>query len=86
MDHEIVLDVGDEVPNFNLDSQMGMISFREIIDGRWCLLVTIRQAYDAVTSTDIAMICKLYDEFEARNILPLVVGNDSGMRFARRRT
>ena len=80
---DIVLDVGDEVPNFNLDSQMGMISFREIIDGRWCLLVTIGQAFDAVATTDVAMVCKLYDEFESRNILPLVVGNDSVSNYRR---
>ena len=51
-----ILDVGDEVPNFNLDSQLGMISFREIIDGRWCLLVTFRTAFDPVATTDIAMV------------------------------
>ena len=51
-----VLDVGDEVPDFNLDSQFGMISLREIIDGRWCLLVTIRSAFEPVATTDIAMV------------------------------
>jgi alkyl hydroperoxide reductase subunit AhpC len=51
-----ILDVGDEVPNFNLDSQLGMISFREMIEGRWCLLVTFRTAFDPVATTDIAMV------------------------------
>ena len=83
MSEEVILDVGDEVPNFNLDSQMGMISFREILDGRWGLLVTIRTAFDAVASTDVALVCKLYEEFEARNVLPLVVGNDSVSNFRR---
>jgi alkyl hydroperoxide reductase subunit AhpC len=74
---EEVLDVGDEIPNFNLDSQLGMISFREIIDGRWCLLFTFRQAFDPVATTDIAMVCKMFDEFEARNIIPIAMGCDS---------
>ena len=78
---EEILDVGDEVPNFNLDSQLGMISFREIIDGRWCLLVTFRKAFDPVTTTDIATVSKLYEEFETRNILPIAIGNDSGSKF-----
>jgi len=37
-----IVDVGDEVMNFNLDSQLGRISFYDIIDGKYALLVTCK--------------------------------------------
>jgi alkyl hydroperoxide reductase subunit AhpC len=72
-------DVGDEVPTFNLDSQMGRISFHEIIDGKWCLLVTCAAAFDPVATTDIGMLARLAEEFDARNLFILIVGNDTGL-------
>ena len=45
------LDVGDEVTPFSLSSQMGSMRFREFIDGKWCLLVTIRMSLDPVATT-----------------------------------
>jgi thioredoxin-dependent peroxiredoxin len=71
-------DVGDEVPNFNLDSNMGRIAFHEMIDGKWCLLVTFTTAFEPVATTDIGMLAKLAEEFEARNVMVLIVGNDTG--------
>jgi alkyl hydroperoxide reductase subunit AhpC len=78
-------DVGDEVPAFNLDSQMGRIAFHEIIDGKWCLLVTFCSAFEPVATTDFGMLAKLAEEFEARNIFVVAVGNDSGERVVFRR-
>lgn len=65
------------MPSFNLESQMGRISFKDIIDGKWALLVTFGSAFDPVTTTDMGMLAKLYDEFEARNIFVCFVGNDT---------
>eukprot|EP01038_Epipyxis_sp_PR26KG_P005100 gene5100-7109_t len=72
-----ILDVGDEIPNFNLDSQVGRISYRDIIDGKWSILVTFGSSFDPVATTDLGMLSKLSDEFEARNILLLAVGDDT---------
>lgn len=74
----MIFDVGDEVPAINLESQLGAISFRDFIDGKWCLLMTFGASFDAVSTTDIGMVAKLLDEFEARNITIVCVGNDSG--------
>lgn len=71
-------DVGDEVPTFNLDSQVGRVSFHEIIDGKFSLLVTFGAAFEPVATTDIGMLSKLAEEFEARGIFIVIVGNDSG--------
>ena len=51
--NSFVVDVGDEVPDFNLDSQLGRISFHDIIDGKWCLLVTFASAFDPVATSDL---------------------------------
>jgi alkyl hydroperoxide reductase subunit AhpC len=72
------LDVGDEIPSFNLDSQVGRISFHDIIDGKWCLLVTFGSAFEPVATTDLGMLAKLAEEFESRNIFLLAIGNDTG--------
>lgn len=72
-------DVGDEVSNFSLDSQIGRYSFLDAIDGKWCILVTFGLAFDPVATTDLGMLAKLADEFEARNIVILALGCDSGL-------
>ena len=73
-----VIDVGDEVPSFNLDSQVGRLSFHDVIDGKWCLLVTFGTAFDPVATTDLGMLAKLNDEFLSRNIFVLALGVDTG--------
>jgi alkyl hydroperoxide reductase subunit AhpC len=81
---DLLLDVGDEVPGFTLDSNVGNIMFREIIYGRWCLLITFDQAFEPAATTDLGMVGKLKEEFDDRDILVLVIGKDSGSkRFAR---
>ena len=72
-----VLDVGDTVPHFRLDSQVGEIDFEDIVDGKWCLLVTVGAAFDPVATTDIGMLSRLTLEFESRNINVLVMGNET---------
>jgi alkyl hydroperoxide reductase subunit AhpC len=72
-----ILDVSDEVPDFRLDSQLGAIRFRDLIDGKWCLLVSIHKAFDPVATTEIGALQKLLDEFTARNIAVVVISNDS---------
>lgn len=78
MFYENIIDVGDEVPGFDLDSQLGRINFRDIIYGKWVLLATFPAAFDPVATTDMGMLCKLKDEFEARNIFIITVGHDTG--------
>jgi alkyl hydroperoxide reductase subunit AhpC len=74
---EGVLDIGDAVPPFTLDSQVGEVDFEDIVDGKWCLLITVGAAFDPVATTDVGMLSRFEMEFESRNINVLVVGNDS---------
>lgn len=75
---ENILDVGDEIPGFDLDSQLGRINFRDVIYGRWCVILTFTQAFEAAATTDLGMLGKLKEEFNQRDILVLTIGNDSG--------
>ena len=43
-------DVGDDLPDWTLESQMGMLKCHELIDGKVCLFVTIGYAFDPVAS------------------------------------
>jgi alkyl hydroperoxide reductase subunit AhpC len=45
------VDVGDEVPDFNLESQLGPIAFHDLIHSKWGLLVTVQGAFDPVATT-----------------------------------
>lgn len=78
-----LVDVGDEIANFSLESQLGRISYHEAINGRWGVMVTFGLAFDPVATTDLGMLARLADEFEARNISLLAVGNDSVMNYRR---
>ena len=75
--YESILDVGDEVPSFDLDSQLGRVMFRDIVFGRWCLLVTFGMAFDPVSTTDLGMLGKLKEEFDEREILIVAIGADT---------
>lgn len=78
-----VFDLGDEVPEFNLDSQMGAINFRLAIQGRWCVFMTINEVDDPVTTTDLGYLSKLNEELEARNLAVIVIGNDTVQNYRR---
>ena len=71
------LDVGDPMPDFTLDSQVGKIDFHDLIDGKWCLVVTFGTAFDPVATTDIGMLSRMEMEMEARNLQVVCIGNDT---------
>ena len=73
------MELGDEIPDFSSDSQLGSINFHDLIDGKACLLITIRTAFDPVATTEIGAIHKLYDEFDARNISVVIICCDNLM-------
>jgi alkyl hydroperoxide reductase subunit AhpC len=80
MSYEDTIDVCDEVPSFDLESQLGRMYFRDVVDSKWCLLIMFSSAFDPVTTTDFGLLSKLMEEFESRNIVILAVGNDSGKK------
>ena len=74
---EGVLDVGDMIPPFSLNSQVGEVDYEDITEGKWSLIVTVGGAFDPVTTTDIGMLSRFELEFESRNIAVIVIGSDT---------
>jgi alkyl hydroperoxide reductase subunit AhpC len=77
------LQVGDEVPNFTCDSQLGLSTFHEVLDGQFSMLVTFPHDFEAVATTELGMIAKLQEEFEARNVKLFALGVDTKMNHRR---
>jgi alkyl hydroperoxide reductase subunit AhpC len=77
MNYESTLDVGDEVPGFDLDSSVGKIFFREYIQGKWCMLVTFGSGFEPVATTDIGVLCRLSEELQSRNIFLLAIAKET---------
>ena len=76
-----IVDVGDEIPDWTLESQVGSLRCHELIDGKICLFMTIGYAFDPVATTEIGAIHKLIEEFEARNITVVVLGCDTVVNY-----
>jgi len=77
------LQVGDEVPNFTCDSHLGISTFHEAVDGQFSMLVTFPHDFEAVATTEMGMIAKLQEEFEARNCKLFALAVDTKMNHRR---
>ena len=77
-----VLQIGDEVPQFTADSTMGMFNFHDLIDGAFSIVVTFRNSFDPVSTTEIGMLAKLKEEFKERDVrvLGLCVDTKDNLR------
>ena len=73
------VEVGQEIPDFTLDSQMGSVSLHDLISERWCLLITLKSAFDPVTTSEIVALHRyaLQSELQKRNITVVSVGCDT---------
>ncbi|CAM9220101.1 unnamed protein product [Chrysoparadoxa australica] len=71
------LQIGDEFPNFTGDSHMGQVILHDLIDGSWGLVFLFPKSSDPVACTEMGMLSKLRDEFDARHVKLLAVGVDS---------
>ncbi|KAJ1457419.1 thioredoxin-like protein [Pelagophyceae sp. CCMP2097] len=64
----LALQVGDEMPNFTADTTVGRLSYHDMIDGVWSVLVSFPPKSDAVATTEMGQLSKLMSDFEARNV------------------
>lgn len=76
-------DIGDEIEDFTLDSQLGNISLIDLINGKYCLIVTFGSSFEPVATTEIGILGKLKNEFEARNINVVAIGCDTVTNYRR---
>ena len=47
-----------------------MITFHEVLDGQFSMLVTFPNDFEAVATTELGMIAKLQEEFEGEVVAP----------------
>ena len=77
------LQIGDEVPNFTADSQLGMLEFHSALDGQFGMLVTFPRDFEAVGTTELGQIAKLKDEFDARGVKIFALSVDTKLNHRR---
>lgn len=76
----LMLQVGDEVPDFSADSSVGKFTYHDMVDGVWSVLVTFPGEREAVATTEMGQLSKLCDEFEARNVRVMAVSCNTKYR------
>ena len=74
------LDVGEQVPHFEANTQKGRISFHDFVGGCWCVLISFKSTYHAVSTSDLSILSKLYKQFQARNTRVLAIGMEAQSR------
>lgn len=69
--------LGDEVPDFTAQTQLGEIGFHDFISGSWAVLFSHPADFTPVCTTEFGMLAKLHEEFKARNCKVVGLSIDS---------
>jgi alkyl hydroperoxide reductase subunit AhpC len=70
------LRIGDEAPNFTVETTEGQLNFHEWLGNKWGLLYSHPADFTPVCTTELGRTAKLKDEFDKRNTRVLVVSVD----------
>ena len=72
----MVLQLGDEAPNFTADTTEGSISYHDWLGDSWGILFSHPKDYTPVCTTELGTVSKMKAEFDARNVKMLAVSVD----------
>ncbi len=72
----MALRIGDEAPDFTVETTEGKLSFHEWLGDKWGLLYSHPADYTPVCTTELGRTAKLKDEFDNRDTKVLVVSVD----------
>ena len=73
----VTLQLGDTVPDFTQDSQLGPIKFYEFAKGSWVVLFSHPADYTPVCTTELGEVSRLRAEWEKRNVKTIALSVDS---------
>ena len=73
----MALQLGDTVPNFTQDSQLGSINLYDFAEGSWVVLFSHPADYTPVCTTELGEVAKLRPEWEKRNVKTIALSVDS---------
>lgn len=59
--------MGDEIIPITLESQVGTLNFRDLIDSKWGMLITFDKAFEPVATTELVML--LYNNYIVSELL-----------------
>ena len=70
------LHIGDEAPDFEVETTEGTIRFHEYIEGKWAVLFSHPKDFTPVCTTELGYTAKLKDEFDKRGVAVIGVSVD----------
>lgn len=71
------LQIGLKLPNLIGQSQVGVVRVHDYLDGAWGVLCTFPQTHHPVWATELGMLQKLKEQFDARNCRVVALNIDS---------
>jgi GTP-binding protein HflX len=73
----MALQLGDTVPDFTQDSQLGPINFYDFAADSWVVLFSHPADYTPVCTTELGEVARLRPEWEKRNVKTIALSVDS---------
>ncbi|MFM7169493.1 MAG: redoxin domain-containing protein, partial [Cyanobium sp.] len=71
------LQLGDTVPDFTQDSQLGPINLYDFADDHWVVLFSHPADYTPVCTTELGEVARLRPEWEKRHVKTLALSVDT---------
>ena len=69
--------LGDDAPDFTIETTQGTVSFHEYLGQGWGILFSHPKDFTPVCTTELGTVAKLKPEFDARNVKVIAVSVDS---------